>query len=510
MDIRKTGRRRGLSSQRWIAFIGSIALAMSMAVTVQAAAPSDEEISTAIEGELLFHPEIPYNQVDISTSDGIVTVEGKVPSLLAKNRTVRLAESIKGVRSVIDRLEMSEANMPDSEIEKAVNSELTANSATEAFDLNVKSKNGVVTLGGTVQSWQEMRAGILAAQRVMGVKQVVNDIRVSRKKSRPESEIAEDVRSRLKWDVLVDSGLIDVDVNAKRGQVTLSGKVGSPAEKRRAEQDAWVAGVRSVDATGLDVMRVFEDEQRREKAFVIKDDSQIKKAIEDAMLYDPRVLSTEVRTHVINGVVTLTGTVPSLEAKSAAAQDAQNTMGVRMVYNNIQVPKQADISEAQISKNAATMIKNSPFLEADDVAVRVNKEQVILTGTVDNYFEKALAEQVVSRVKGISQVDNNLDVRFPSKPLAYNPYVDDWVATEFVWYTYEPQYALVSDAELKDEVRSELFWSPFVDSDDINVDVTLGTVTLEGTVESGAEARTAEQNALEAGAPVVINKLTVK
>lgn len=508
MDIRRCGRNRVSSSRRWVAVLSSFALTLSTAVMSYAATPSDEEISTAIESELLFHPEIPYNQVDISTVDGIVTVEGKVPSLLAKNRTVRIAESMRGVRSVVDHLEVKETSKADSEVAQAVKSELAIDPITEDLKIDVDAKQGVVTLQGPVDSWQEMRGAILASERVMGVQQVVNNIRVRKHDRRVDSEITEDVLSRLKWDVFVDSGLIDVDV--KRGRVKLSGKVGSPAEKRRAEQLAWVAGVRAIDATGLEVMRDLEDKQRREKAFVIRDDDQIKKAVEDAMLYDPRVASTGIKTNVVNGFVTLTGTVPNLEAKRAAVQDAQNTLGVGMVYDDIRLLRPADITDEKISTHIGTMLMNNPFVDSAEVNVRVKNGRVKLNGIVDNYFEKAEAEQVASRVKGVTVVQNNLDVRFRDIPLAYNPYLDDWTITQFEWYSYEPLYALVSDAELKNKVRSELFWSPFVDSDDIDVDVSLGTVTLEGTVESAAAARTAEQNALEAGAPVVINKLVVE
>ena len=86
------------------------------------------------------------------------------------------------------------------------------------------------------------------------------------------------------------------------------------------------------------------------------------------------------------------------------------------------------------------------------------------------------------------------------------------------WYGYYPRLAgaassadamLKSDRELHEDVQSELFWSPFVDEDDIQIDVDDGTVTLSGTVGSPQELRAARENAFEAGALKVRTDLAI-
>ncbi|NGZ04657.1 MAG: hypothetical protein CV090_16575 [Nitrospira sp. WS238] len=64
-----------------------------------------------------------------------------------------------------------------------------------------------------------------------------------------------------------------------------------------------------------------------------------------------------------------------------------------------------------------------------------------------------------------------------------------------------------SDRELKEDVEWELTASPFVDDDDIQVSVKNGTVTLRGTVENKSSVQDAIENAREAGAKEVINRL---
>ena len=65
-----------------------------------------------------------------------------------------------------------------------------------------------------------------------------------------------------------------------------------------------------------------------------------------------------------------------------------------------------------------------------------------------------------------------------------------------------------SDREIYEDVRSELFWSPFVDAEQVAIEVDDGVVILSGTVDSLREKRLAADNAYEGGALVVTNELS--
>ena len=69
--------------------------------------------------------------------------------------------------------------------------------------------------------------------------------------------------------------------------------------------------------------RWARDEDLRKDKFVVKSDEEIQSAIEDALLYDPRVLSVNVTPDVTAGTATLRGEVASLRAKRAAASVAR-------------------------------------------------------------------------------------------------------------------------------------------------------------------------------------------
>lgn len=56
-------------------------------------------------------------------------------------------------------------------------------------------------------------------------------------------------------------------------------------------------------------------------------------------------------------------------------------------------------------------------------------------------------------------------------------------------------------------MNDQLFWSPFVDSEDITATARNGVVTLQGVVGSWSERQNAIENAFEGGAKDVIDEL---
>lgn len=131
---------------------------------------------------------------------------------------------------------------------------------------------------------------------------------------RPDSEIAAEVAESLQRDVWVDSLLIHSDV--RDGKVTLTGTVGSVAEKARAISDTWTSGVKIVDDNGLVVDPMAEvGSMKRQQQVKIKSDDEIVKAVEEAFLHDPRVRSSKPNT----------------------AADNAYQVGARRVINNLQV-----------------------------------------------------------------------------------------------------------------------------------------------------------------------------
>ncbi len=470
---------------------------------------SDENICEAVEECLFFDRAVPFDPIDVTCSDGIVTLTGTTNNLLASERATRLTETIKGVRAVINRINVKPTMKRSSnEIKQDVEAALLADPATDSYEAKVMvDEEGHVTLTGTVDSWQEKQLTEKVSMGVKGVTEVTNNITVDYKYDRSDAEIKPEIEESMKWNTLVEHHLIDVEVND--GKVKLTGTVGSAAERRQARWAAWVAGVENVDDSGLKVRRWAHDEDQRATKYAVKSESEIREVIKDANMHDPRVKSFKVTPEVDGSVVTLRGTVDNLKAKRAAASNARNTLGVSIVMNRLKVRPMTERTDEQIENVVQKTLLRDPYVDRYEVGVNVVDGTAYLTGTVDSYFEKAQAEDAAARVNGVVDVSNALVVTDMNWPIVYDPYVYDWYAYDYGWYDYEPSVLAKSDTQLKRDIEDELWWSPFVDADQVAVTVDDGVATLAGTVDSWSEYRSAAENALEGGAVAVDNNLVV-
>ena len=70
------------------------------------------------------------------------------------------------------------AYVDDSWITTKVKTDMIADHDVKAHNINVKTTNGVVTLTGTAETWQESNKAAEIARGIKGVTGVENDIRV--------------------------------------------------------------------------------------------------------------------------------------------------------------------------------------------------------------------------------------------------------------------------------------------------------------------------------------------
>jgi len=469
----------------------------------------DLAVSDAVEDELKIDAAVPAYRIDINTNEGIVTLSGSVDNILAKERATSITETVKGVRAVINKIEVTPSVLrTDQEIREDVKDALLLDSATETYDVQVTVDNNKVTLSGGVDSWQEKRLAEKVAKGVNGVKEITNNIVVAYEVDRSDFEIKKDIEQALRWDTLVDHALINIVVDD--GNVYLTGTVGSAAEKSRAIDDSWVAGVTSVNITELEVEYWARDEALRKGKYVVKSDEEIREAVQDALHYDPRVSTFQVTPMVSAGAVTLRGSVNNLKAARAAAQDARNTVGVRKVDNRIKVRPKAAVSDQKIEERLRRALRRNPYVDKHEISVEVINGVANLDGIVDTYFQKAQADDVASRINGVIMVDNSLVVQEDYAPYLYEPYAGEDYVYELPWHEYRPRFPSESDIRIKEDIKDELFWSPFVDDEDVNVTVDNGEATLTGNVDSWSEYNAAANNAYEGGAVYVDNDLVVK
>jgi osmotically-inducible protein OsmY len=474
------------------------------------AAPTDDEVNMAVENYILFDSSVPSNYIDINTVNGIVTLGGTVPNILAKDRAAIIAESIKGVRAVVNNLMVKPVARSDEEIRRDLESAFRSDPVTDSKEVGVSLDNGIVTLTGTVDSWQEKQISEFVAKGVKGVTELKNEINISNKKDRADSEIAADIRAGLDRDVWVDSVLINAEV--KDGSVTLDGTAGSAAEKHRALLHAWTAGVKSVDASGLKVEPWAKAESMKKiRKKSVQSDEEIREAVKDALIFDPRVVSFNLTIAVKNGIVTLSGVVDNLKAKNAAELDAKNTAGVWRVRNQLKVRGQQPVADETIDRNVKAALVRDPYVDRYDIGVSSEDGTVTLSGNVDSSYEKNHAGDLASGIKGVSSVNNSMTVGFPEFRHYSWPY--SWYYNAPYYYNKQPAWLAqfhTDDAVVRSEIEERFYWNPFLNVDDIEVTVSDGVATLTGKVGSWSAFNDATENAYHGGAHSVTNKLEVE
>lgn len=255
------------------------------------------------------------------------------------------------------------------------------------------------------------------------------------------------------------------------------------------------------------------DNDLRKDTYMTRKDDQIRRAVKDAFLYDPRVNTFDIEVSVENGRVTLRGKVDSVKSRRAARRDAQNTTGVSEVVNRLKVRPEGSFRDESVEKHVQASFSSDPIVSDYNLQVLSMNGIVDLYGKVDTYFEKAKAEEIAAGVNGVVAVDNNIIVSKAYDPFPYDPYVDTWRTYDFDWY-YRPsretnEMHSLGDARLKEKIEDELFWSPFVDADQVQVAVDDGVATLTGNVDSWVESHVAVENAYEGGAAAGLNELAV-
>ena len=141
-------------------------------------------------------------------------------------------------------------------------------------------------------------------------------------------------------------------------------------------------------------------------------------------------------------------------------------------------------TDTEIGNDIRDALRLDPYVDRYDIAVSVYNGKAYLTGEVDSWYMKEQAEEATAGVRGVVDIQNNLDVDY--------------------------EFTAKTDQEIKEDIDSQLWWSPFVDSDDITVEVHAGVATLMGSVEDWDELQAAKENARQGGATSVISKLTIE
>lgn len=210
-----------------------------------------------------------------------------------------------------------------------------------------------------------------------------------------DSQLQLDVLNELKWEPGVEHEKIGVSVD--NGVVTLSGIVPSYSQKLLAEQVARrVKGVRAV-AEDMEVRLEFQPKTS---------DTEIAKRVADVFEWDSFIPHDKINVTVEDRVVKLRGEVDWGYQKDLAFKDASKISGIIRVDNFITVTP--SINKAVVRDKIEDAFERQADLEADKIQVRTEGHRVILSGKVNSWNQRSIAERAAWAAPGVTQVEDNL------------------------------------------------------------------------------------------------------
>jgi len=216
--------------------------------------------------------------------------------------------------------------------------------------------------------------------------------------------------------------------------------------------------------------------------------------VRTALMLSKHVSPFGIDVNTNQGVVSLTGHVPSEEVKAMAGVIAQDTSGVKELHNELVIdpgtrpnPEAGRLTERVADLEIKMVIEDTLHKNAElkdrPIELTVRERKVNLNGVVETESQKNLAQQIAWGVQGVVAVTNNLSVTTPNT---------------------------TPEDKLAKRVEFELYSTKAFSLNTLQIHSLDGTVTLAGSVSSRAEKLLAEKVAQTvSGVRKVVNNLSV-
>lgn len=141
--------------------------------------PTDFETKSRIENMLSWSQSINEMDIKASVNSGVVKLEGYVDAYWKKRRATQIASEVVGVLKVKNALKIVPTkSVVDEAIAKDIVSAMEQTDGINPSDLDVRVKNGKVTLAGTVSSPIAHRAALDCVENTFGVVDIIDKIAV--------------------------------------------------------------------------------------------------------------------------------------------------------------------------------------------------------------------------------------------------------------------------------------------------------------------------------------------
>src|SRR5437867_2637019 len=225
----------------------------------------DPDTSRKVKTALGLSKRLGRFDINVTTSEGVATLTGQVPSEDIKSLAGEIARDTAGVKDVKNEITVDPAAQPstesvhveDLEIRVAILEALARSRELGGKNIDVKVENRSVTLSGSVETPTQRNGAEQIARAVDGVAGVTNNLVVTNPQAASEPPAANappadsnaELAKRVEFELYRTSAFntLTMQVRAEDGAVTLAGTVRSRAEQLLAERVVQsVSGVKKV------------------------------------------------------------------------------------------------------------------------------------------------------------------------------------------------------------------------------------------------------------------------
>ncbi|MCI0337385.1 MAG: BON domain-containing protein [Acidobacteria bacterium] len=221
---------------------------------------TDLAISSKVKAAFALSKRLSAYDINIATKDGVVTINGQVPTEVDKDLAGNVAKDVPDVKNVNNQLQVQPGLKPseatvregmrvsDLEIRADLNERLLASQALQGHSIQVGVQERIVTLTGRVDTPAQKAGAEQLARSVSNVVDVVNNLTVNNPAAAfPESPGLsaagakdKDLATRVLFALFKErDNFVDIaaiKTTSREGIVTLTGPAGSRAERALAER----------------------------------------------------------------------------------------------------------------------------------------------------------------------------------------------------------------------------------------------------------------------------------
>ncbi len=210
----------------------------------------------------------------------------------------------------------------------------------------------------------------------------------------------------------------------------------------------------------------------------MKTDQQLREDIIAELEYDPSIETKKISVATLNGIVTLSGSVPNFYEKWSIERAVKRVAGVSGIAEELTVQTfpNTEQTDSEIAQAARLAIQWSVAIAEEQIQIMVEQGIITLEGAVDWQYQKQNVYDAVIHLRGVQGIHNRITLK---------PYL--------------------TSTDVREKIEAAFKRSANFNAKQVHVTVDNGNVTLEGNLPTWTERDTASRVAWNAAGVMTVN-----